>query len=148
MHSNLVLGIAEMRSSLPQLIRELASGGLDAILVGSHRKPQAMLVGYSAEPSDPLKQLQSKARIISTLARGCGLSTVSVSGSVARGEASQDSDIDLVCEGQPGTTLFDVAAFETVMEDLMGRPVTAMLRSSLDEKLDNQILSDAIVIAP
>ena len=141
-----VIGIAELRQSLPTIVRAVAGG--QEVLVGSHRKPQVVLRAFPESDSKPnLADLKKHARIISTLAKGCGLSTVFVTGSVATGTSNEDSDIDLICEGTAATTLYDIAAFETVMEDLMGHPVTALLKSSLDPVLDEALLSKAVQIS-
>lgn len=57
---------------------------------------------------------------IAELAAKRGLSNVRLFGSVARGEDQADSDIDLIVDPSPDTTLFDTAAFASDVEDLLG----------------------------
>jgi hypothetical protein len=57
--------------------------------------------------------------------RAAGVRTVSLFGSVARGEAAADSDIDLAVEFEPAARidLFRLGALERRIADLLGRPV-------------------------
>jgi uncharacterized protein len=52
-----------------------------------------------------------------------GARNVRVFGSVARGEAGEGSDIDLLVEFEPGQSLLDHAALMLDLEDLLGRKV-------------------------
>ena len=44
-------------------------------------------------------------------------------GSVARGEDRAESDLDIVVDGKERTTLFDLAALELELEQLLGKRV-------------------------
>jgi uncharacterized protein len=48
---------------------------------------------------------------------------VAVSGSVARGEETQESDVDFLVEFEPGSSLFDLADLEDALASLLGRRV-------------------------
>ena len=50
-------------------------------------------------------------------------------GSVARGEARGDSDIDLLIDLGQGRTLFDLAAMRAELEDLLGVPIDVVATS-------------------
>lgn len=139
-----VLGVAEFRALLPGMISRVVADPKVQVLVGSHRKPQAMLVSYQNPETVSLAQLRSKARVIAALAKAHNLSTVSVIGSVARGQQDKDSDVDLICDALPGTTLYDLMGFELALEELFGTKVTAILRSALDTKKDRSLLNDEI----
>lgn len=52
-----------------------------------------------------------------------GLSDVRVFGSVARGAATTESDLDLLVHPGPATSTFDLAAFGVEVEQLVGAPV-------------------------
>ena len=82
------------------------------------------------------------------LAKAHNLSTVSVIGSVARGDQGKDSDVDLICDSLPGTTLYDVMGFELALEELFGTKVSAILRSALDATKDRELLNDEIPLIP
>ena len=49
-----------------------------------------------------------------------GAENVRVFGSVARGDASQVSDVDLLVRHRPGTSLMDVAGMYGDLKDLLG----------------------------
>ena len=57
--------------------------------------------------------------------RGAGVSRLSLFGSVARGDARADSDVDLVAELDPEARigLFRLVALERRLSELLGRPV-------------------------
>ena len=54
-----------------------------------------------------------------------------VFGSLARGEARPDSDIDVLADFLAGTTLFRVAEAQIELEALLGRPVDLIDRQGL-----------------
>lgn len=54
-----------------------------------------------------------------------------VFGSVARGEASPASDIDVLADFLKGSTLFDVSEAQMHLEEVLGRPVDLIDRAGL-----------------
>lgn len=60
-----------------------------------------------------------RAEILAAVARH-GASNVRVYGSVARGEAGPDSDIDLLVDMEDGRSLLDLAGLHLELEDLLG----------------------------
>jgi len=60
---------------------------------------------------------------ILALARKYGVSDVRVFGSMARGTADDTSDVDLLVQPLPGTSLFDLGGLVMVTEQLLGRHV-------------------------
>jgi predicted nucleotidyltransferase len=57
-----------------------------------------------------------------------GLRDVRVFGSVARGEAVETSDVDLLVAPGPDTTLFDLSGFALDVEEIVGRHVDVLRR--------------------
>lgn len=151
-----VLPIAEARASLSRLVVDVATNPeIELVYLGSHRKPQAVLMGVDAlerlrgaTPETPsLTQLTGLSRVIYRLAGAANLSNVRVFGSVARGDAEPGSDIDLLVTTSENTTLFDIAQFELDMEELLGHSVTAVPESSLQrDNSDAAILRQAVAI--
>jgi hypothetical protein len=73
-----------------------------------------------------------------------GVSRLEVFGSASRGEATSDSDIDLLYELAPGSRLgWDIEKFADELSDLFGRPVDLVSRKSLHERLRDQVLAEA-----
>lgn len=144
------LSITEARSRLTTLVQKVAQNPRhEPIVIGSHRKPQAMLVpyGFNTGTSAPtLDLLRSKKDVIHTIARAHKISTVSVTGSVARGDATETSDVDLICETESNAGLYDLAGFELDMEQLLGFPAQALSASSLHTPLDDSITRDAVAL--
>lgn len=57
------------------------------------------------------------------MARELGVSNIRVFGSVARGDARPDSDIDLLVDFDPGHRGLDLFRFERRVEELLDYPV-------------------------
>ena len=149
MAPNSVVGIAEARAQLSALVKAMAANPKsDPIVIGSHRTPTAILMPYGqVRPDTPsLALLRSKASLIRTLATAHKLSTVSVIGSVATGTAHEDSDVDLLCDTEPGTTLYDIASCEIDLEQALGFPVTIITRASLSAADDSALLANAVPV--
>src|SRR5687768_11965291 len=81
---------------------------------------------------NPLSDIDSPPCLTSRLCECCcwlslatrhGARNVRVFGSMARGEARPDSDVDFLIDVEPGRTLLDVIALEQDLEALLGRPV-------------------------
>ena len=57
--------------------------------------------------------------------------TISLVGSVARGEDTEDSDCDFLVDFEKGITLFGIGRLEVALEDLLGCSVDVVPRSCL-----------------
>jgi predicted nucleotidyltransferase len=64
-------------------------------------------------------------------ARALGVELVGVVGSVARGEARSDSDVDVVYDVVGRPTLLDLGAIVVVLEDRLGRSVDLIGRRAM-----------------
>ena len=64
--------------------------------------------------------LQEKREDILRTAARRGAFNVRVFGSVARGEADEKSDIDLLVDLEPGRSLFDLGGLLMDLQDLLG----------------------------
>jgi uncharacterized protein len=68
---------------------------------------------------------------------------VAVFGSVARGEETQESDVDFLVEFEPGSSLFDLADLEDALASLLGRRVDVVSLGGLKLR-DRHIRQDAL----
>ena len=88
--------------------------------------------------------LQTRREEILRLTARHGASNVRVFGSVARGEARPDSDLDLLVEMEPGRNLFDLTALRIELEELLGHKVDVVTEQSIYWLLRRRILKEAI----
>lgn len=64
-------------------------------------------------------------------------------GSIARGEDRPDSDVDLLVDFDPDSSLFDLIRLARELEELLGLPVDVVSTGGL-KKRDGRILSEAV----
>lgn len=69
---------------------------------------------------DTLTHLQTRRTEILRIAERYGASNVRIFGSVARGDARPDSDVDILVDMEPGRSLFDLGG----LLYLLNRPPT------------------------
>ena len=73
------------------------------------------------------------------LAADHGAHNVRVFGSVARGEATPNSDIDFIVDMDPGRSLLDLVALSDSLEELLGRRVDLLTTRSIHRYLRDRI---------
>jgi prevent-host-death family protein len=73
-----------------------------------------------------------------------GATRVRVFGSVARGDASTSSDLDLLVDMEPRRSLLDLIGLEQDLSDLLEMKVDVVTEEGLDGDLLDRILSEAI----
>lgn len=66
-------------------------------------------------------------------------------GSVARGDDKPESDIDVLVEFGPDSSLFDLMHLQDELTELLGRPVDVVSRGGLKER-DQHIRDEAIAL--
>ncbi len=91
-----------------------------------------------------LGRVRELAGIIKRLARESHITSVSVFGSVARGDDGPESDIDLLAEMDSEGSYFHLAHFQSDMEVLFERAIDVLPRDALDPLKNHEILSEAI----
>jgi len=75
-----------------------------------------------------------------------GAYNVRVFGSVARGEAKPDSDVDFLIELEPQRTLLDQIALMQSLEQLLGRKVDLTEPETLHQCIKERILKEAVLL--
>lgn len=78
------------------------------------------------------------------LAAKHGAFNVRIFGSVARGEARPDSDVDFLVEMESHRSLLDQVGLIQDLEDLLGRKVDVATETGLREHFRARILRDAV----
>jgi predicted nucleotidyltransferase len=88
--------------------------------------------------------LQEKREEILKIARRHGADQVRVFGSVARGDARPDSDIDLLVRPGLKTSAWFPAGLVLDLEELLGRKVDVLTENALHWYIRDRILSEAV----
>ena len=87
---------------------------------------------------------RNRAEILDLVRRHRGRS-IAVFGSVARGEATSESDIDFLVEFDPSSSLLDLVHLEEALAELLGVDVDVVSAGALLER-DAEIRNDAIAL--
>ena len=66
-----------------------------------------------------------------------------VFGSALHGTDTDDSDLDLLVDALPNTTLFDLGGLQIELETLLGIPVDLLTPNDLPVKFREQVLAEA-----
>ena len=64
-------------------------------------------------------------------------------GSVLQGCDTEDSDLDLLVDPEPGATLFDLGGLQEELEQLMGLRVDVLTPRDLPPSFREQVLAEA-----
>ena len=64
-------------------------------------------------------------------------------GSVLHGDDQEGSDLDLLVDALPGTTLFELGGRQAELEDLLGVRVDVLTPDDLPPKFRQQVLAEA-----
>jgi uncharacterized protein len=87
--------------------------------------------------------VHSKKEEILKIAAKHGARNVRIFGSVARGEARSDSDVDFLVDMEPGRTLFDVGGLLMDLRELLGLDVDVVTEQGLKPRIRNRVLKEA-----
>lgn len=95
---------------------------------------------------DPEFMVEAAAPILTRVAEDRGYKRLAVFGSVARHDARADSDIDLLVEPPPGTSIGDLLAVRELFSHVVGRPVDLVTYRGLKPQLDDDIRREAVLL--
>ena len=88
--------------------------------------------------------LRSRRTEILDVARKHGARNVRIFGSVARGDAGPDSDVDILVELEPGRSLLDHAALMLDLSDLLGCKVDVVTDRGIRPRIRDRVLLEAV----
>jgi len=88
--------------------------------------------------------LKEKREVILRICAKHGAHNVRVFGSVARGEADEQSDIDLIVEFDPERSLLDHAALWLELQDLLGCKLDVVSDRGIKPRIRERVLREAI----
>ncbi len=88
--------------------------------------------------------LRSNKEAIDRIAKRHGAIRIRVFGSVARGEARENSDFDFLVAFEPSRSLFDLVALKQDLEACLGRKVDVVSEGGVSPYLRNRIFKEAV----
>ena len=75
-----------------------------------------------------------------------GARRVRVFGSVARGEADGQNDVDFLVDLDPGRSLLDLGGLQFELEALLGCPVDVVTERGLKARIRERVLCEAVPV--
>lgn len=88
--------------------------------------------------------LKSRREEILAITAKYGVRNVRIFGSVVRGEADEESDVDLLVEPLPGFTLLKSSAMTRELEGILGRKVDVVSERALRERIRDRVIKEAV----
>jgi predicted nucleotidyltransferase len=150
--SNSVISISEFRQNLAHVLKLLQSDESGIKFLGSHRKPQAVLMSIdefnsrSQSNSIDLATVVRKRDTLLRIAKSYGIQKVGVFGSVARVQQSPSSDLDLAIDSQKGLSTLDMTAFALDAENIFDCKVDVISLGGLKADRHSEILKELVFL--
>jgi predicted nucleotidyltransferase len=95
---------------------------------------------------DTFEVIRAKREEIQRIAVKHGARNVRVFGSVARGQARPDSDVDFLIDVEPVTSSWFPAGLVQDLESLLGRRVEVVTERGLHHLIRDQVLREAVPV--
>jgi len=89
------------------------------------------------------KEIEEK--VISFL-KECGSKKISIFGSYVRGEATPESDLDIIVDFEESISLLDIVGFEMDLSERLGIKVELLTEKSISPYIIEDVLAEAKVI--
>lgn len=93
-----------------------------------------------------LAELRQYREQIEAIASEHGVVAIRVFGSVARGDAGERSDVDLLVELEQGRGLFDLGAFLTDVQELVGECVDVVTPNGLRSRIRDRVVQESVAL--
>jgi predicted nucleotidyltransferase len=90
------------------------------------------------------ERVKAQREEILRLAAKHGAYNVRIFGSVARGEAGPESDLDVLIDLDSSRSLFDLIGFKQDLEDLLGCAVDVVTAPTLSRYIRDEVLAQAV----
>ncbi|MDO5696954.1 MAG: nucleotidyltransferase family protein [Dermatophilus congolensis] len=94
------------------------------------------------------EEMMAHRLVLGEILRRYGATNVRLFGSVARGDANEDSDLDLIVDLDPGggNALLRVSGIAEALSQLLGRRVDVVTPSLLRDEVSATVLADAVAV--
>jgi predicted nucleotidyltransferase len=90
------------------------------------------------------QSIHGQREVILKIARRYGASNVRIIGSVARGDATDTSDVDLIVRFEPGRSLLDHGGLVMDLRELLGERVDVIDEEAMRPRFRNHVEKEAI----
>lgn len=90
--------------------------------------------------------LKEKREVILCICAKHGARNVRVFGSVARGEADEQSDIDLLVDMEPERSLLDLGGLLMDLQALLGLKVDVVTERGLKPRIRERVIAEAVAL--
>lgn len=94
----------------------------------------------------PSELLPQHRETIRELVPQAGMANPRVFGSAQRGDDSEDSDLDILVDPAPRTSLLDLAGLQLDIEEKIGTKVDLLTPKSLPQKFRQKVLDEALPV--
>jgi hypothetical protein len=88
--------------------------------------------------------IETHREALRAMAQRHGVINLRVFGSMARGDADENSDVDLLVLPLPGTSLFELGGLLADAQELLGRPVDVVSERALHPLIRDRVLAEAV----
>lgn len=90
------------------------------------------------------QEIDAKREEIERIAKHHGASDVRIFGSVARGDATESSDLDLIVRFEPGRSLLDHGGLLMDLRELLGVKVDVIDEEAMQPRFRERVLREAV----
>jgi predicted nucleotidyltransferase len=102
--------------------------------------------GRMSQTADTFELLRAKREEIQRIASKHGARNIRVFGSVARGDARPDSDVDFLIDAEAVTSSWFPAGLVQDLESLLGRRVEVVTERGLNHLIRDEVLREAVPV--
>lgn len=144
--ASLAAAVSLERSAISKIESGTRSlGSLELTRIARHLgRSLEWFVSEQVSAEHPAQTVQRNRNTILRIVRKHGGNSVRVFGSVARGDAGPESDIDLLVEMDPGSGLLAQAAMLLALERALGCDVDLVTPQGLTERIRERVLREAV----
>ncbi|MBM3689624.1 MAG: Cro/Cl family transcriptional regulator [Actinobacteria bacterium] len=140
--------VARLRRALA--IRAMAANGMSQqaiareLGVSQPAVSQALAASARVSGLDLELVLEAVSPVLKVVAEQRGFSDLAVFGSVARGEAGPESDVDLIVRPPSDAQIADMVSLAQIFSEIVGRHVDVISYGALKEGVDDDIRSEMV----